>query len=807
MTHLTETPEVLSDIRSNVVSSLLNLLNSGDEVDKCNASRALGSIGATEAIDDLLNNIKDDDIDVCIDAVAALGQLRATQVIPQLIESLKNDPDGELKTSIVRSLGNIKHPDTIPMLIEIAENKPKGIIIDSNDDWDDWWDMQQQAIIALGKMKADGATEMLNRLLHSDDILDIENEILNALVNIGTEGENIVIEHLTNKSELTRRRAVKALALSQSKESLKALSSAFKDASDDVRSAAIQSVVKRKSVKFLKLMELLQKDPSEKIRQEAIVAYHALNKISLEAQTNSDDSDVESSTKQTSANVQLLNDKDAQVRATYLESLQSHTSQISNDELEQHIETAFNDKEDKVLLAAIPLLAQLEDTEKAETRLLQLISRPKLAETLFVKCLRTLASLKRWNINISRMMSRLINHNTQLIRLTALETLMTLENNLPESDIDEKQKKSPIEIINDTLSGRMVLEVEVASFNTKSEPKDIEETSNDDNQNEIEEVEATSTLASILQDNERIEKALQESNQEPEDAIEHDPLLDEFHSLVQDNVDKGEWLFNQKEEVSVALNVQRTAAKILSKLPLNLSNEKAKTIVSSLLLALNSNDEKLRTYAAQSIAQIATDNPETAGVEYAFGGLVTQFQHDQWDLKLACIRALGAIRNRAAIPIIAQALEHKRAAIRIQAIQSTTELQLNGLAILKNAHIPEEPPTLTEWVRTLMTFLQDKESGVRYSAVNQLKRCLEHEEISQQKELISDAIESIVQAAFNNNGGRTRDMAHVLKAIEPIQGTQRLIELLKELPSSYERRFAIEMLEEMYLNPNYLVAA
>jgi hypothetical protein len=41
-------------------------------------------------------------------------------------------------------------------------------------------------------------------------------------------------------------------------------------------------------------------------------------------------------------------------------------------------------------------------------------------------------------------------------------------------------------------------------------------------------------------------------------------------------------------------------------------------------------------------------------------------------------------------------------------------------------------------------------------------------------------------------------MALVLKAIEPVQGTARLVELLSDLPTSYERRFAIEMLEEMY---------
>jgi hypothetical protein len=63
---------------------------------------------------------------------------------------------------------------------------------------------------------------------------------------------------------------------------------------------------------------------------------------------------------------------------------------------------------------------------------------------------------------------------------------------------------------------------------------------------------------------------------------------------------------------------------------------------------------------------------------------------------------------------------------------------------------------------------------------------------------MAKAIEQIVQCPFNNQGGRTRDMALVLKAIEPVQGTARLVELLSDLPTSYERRFAIEMLEEMY---------
>ncbi|MCP3933405.1 MAG: HEAT repeat domain-containing protein, partial [Bacteroidetes bacterium] len=310
--------------------------------------------------------------------------------------------------------------------------------------------------------------------------------------------------------------------------------------------------------------------------------------------------------------------------------------------------------------------------------------------------------------------------------------------------------------------------------------------------------EATSTLASIMQDNDRIEKSLLESDTKTDVDTQQSDETDEFQTLVQDNITRSKWLFNEKENISVAQDVQRQACQILSKLPRHLKAEKTTQIVNNLLSVLNSNDNKLRCYAADSIAQIALDNPQTAGIEYAFGGLITQYHNENWDLKLACMRALAAIRNRGAIPILASALDHQRSAIRIQAIQSITDLLIEGDAILKNAHVAEKPPTLIEWVNTLIDQLQDKEAGVRYSAVNNLKRCLLSDEINHQEGLIKKAIEHIVQAAFNNHGGRTRDMALVLKAIEPVQGTERLIQLLNELPNSYERRFAIEMLEEMY---------
>ncbi|MCP4076443.1 MAG: hypothetical protein GY744_09685 [Gammaproteobacteria bacterium] len=782
----TNTDKPSTEPRTNVVHSLRGLLNSGDEVDKCNASRALGTIGATEAINDLVIKLRDEDIDVCIDAAEALGKLNATKVVPQLIESLKNDPDGELKTAIVRALGDIKNPSSIPVLLEIAEHHPQNMIIDSNEDWDDWWDMQKEAIVALGKMKAQPATQVLMNLLDSEDVLDIEHVILDALVSIGNEGEERVIGLLKDASALTRRRSAHALSFSSTKQSLKALTSAFTDSSDDVRLNALQALVSRNATKYLSAIELLKKDRSEKVRQAAITAYDTLS------------AGINSKNPKHKANDHLLNDPDAEVRATYLQSLQAENVNLSDEQLLEHISTAFNDKNEIVILAAIPLLLKLADKEASEARLIQLISRPKLADKILRTCIDTLAQISRWNVNISRIMTRLINHNDQPIRLITMQALMTIEKNIDQAEFDSSQVKTPLDIINETLNGRVVLEIEVASLVPK-QAENITEEIEEEPIEEAQPAEVLSTLESIMQDSLVVEQKLQQADNQHDSETEQDPDMEEFHNLVQDNVTKGEWLFkNKNEEISVAQDVQHLAARILAKLPEQLSEEKAKKTIDSLITALHSADIKLSTYAADSISEIARNNPTIGGIEYAYGGLITQFHNEQWDLKLACIKALGAIHNRAAIPILMTALEHRRAALRIQAIESITELELNGDELLKNAHIPETPITLTDWVNLLIDMLQDKEAGVRYSAVSNLKRCLMVEEINQQQELMAKAIEQIVQSPFKNAGGRTRDMALVLKAIEPVQGTARLVELLSDLPTSYERRFAIEMLEEMY---------
>ena len=772
--------------KSNVINSLRGLLDSGDEVDKCNASRALGSIGATEAIDDLVLRLRDEDIDVCIDAAEALGKLRADRVVPALLDSLMNDPDGELKAVIVKALGEIRDERSIPLLLELAEQAPQDMVRDSNEEWDDWWDMQQQAVVALGNMRVEKAIPVLKKLLDDQEALDIEHKILLALVRIGNQGELSVIEQLQSPSGLSRRRAAHALSFSTNAPTLAPLAAGLKDASEDVRLSVLQALVDRRATRYLAAIELLNRDSSEKVRQASILASEELKKY-VEVKTGPE------------VIKQLSKDPDAEVRATYLCSLQNQDLNIEEAELQQLVYSALNDSSEQVLAAAIPLLSYLSDVKESEGLLIELLQRPKLSLLLMQVCMQTLVKLCRWNDDVAQALTRLINHQESVIRLAALQALMSLEPGVDALKMTS-QDDSPIDIVDQALNGHIVLEVEVAPpQETLSEEADQDDAgieAQDPGEEEVPQV--NSTLESILQDNKVIEATLGETSPPLHDEIDPESPLNEYRELVQNNIHRGEWLFDSKEKLTAARDVRRLAAQVLSSIPAHLSTQKATRIIDSLISALHSNDEKLRCHAADAIMQIALDNPKTPGIEYTYGGLITQFQSEQWDLKLACMRALTAIRNRAAIPMISSALEHQRTALRVQALNSITELQLHGDPLEKNAHIAEALPTLTEWVNRLIDYLQDAESGVRYAAVANLQSCMKQEEISQQAELIDKVIDKTVNSAFNNKGGRTRDMALVLKKIALEKGTANLLQRLKDLPGSYDRRFAIEMLEEMY---------
>jgi len=61
-----------------------------------------------------------------------------------------------------------------------------------------------------------------------------------------------------------------------------------------------------------------------------------------------------------------------------------------------------------------------------------------------------------------------------------------------------------------------------------------------------------------------------------------------------------------------------------------------------------------------------------------------------------------------------------------------------------------------------------------------------------------DIIQRLVTAGFVGEGRQARDMGQALRALDPDTASDTLIRHLDSVPSSMERRFVLEMLEEVF---------
>jgi len=276
-------------VKSKVVESLGILLDNGDEVDRCYACKTLGLLGDNRVTDKLTERLRDEDIDVCVDAAEALGRLGVPETISTLVESMYKDPDGEVKIAIVEALGQIGcqtgSDEVITPLLEIAAKCPENMVIDENDTWDSWWDMQLKVVEALGQMQVKEAVPVFQAILEDKDNQDIESEILKALAIIGAEGEQVLCKRLVDGSARQRRRAAKALGYTKSESAVVALSSALHDKDSDVRIASVNALQNCSATEQLAAILLAQKDHDAEVCSAAIIAVQNLgsfHKLSTE---------------------------------------------------------------------------------------------------------------------------------------------------------------------------------------------------------------------------------------------------------------------------------------------------------------------------------------------------------------------------------------------------------------------------------------------------------------------------------------------------------------------------------------------
>ncbi|KHD08096.1 hypothetical protein PN36_18775 [Candidatus Thiomargarita nelsonii] len=713
--------------KKQVIESLCHLTSTGDEVDRCYASKALGALGDAQAIPALVQRLRDEDIDVSIDAIEALGHIGNPQAIPPLLESLNSDPNGEIKMAVVEALGRIGGQDIISPLLDIAKSCPVDMVWDDTDSWNDWWDMQLKAVEILGGMRIAEAVPVLLGILEDEENQDIESEVLKALAQIGGEGEKSLNQRLTEGTPRERRRAATALGFSQGKETCKALARAMTDQIVDVRVAAIRALGKQGASQYLDIMLRFLKDPAPEMRRAVIDVTKGLSiskdKAMLEKLTP------------------LLKDSSSAVRAAALLAL-PEVAPFPEKTLEQ-VKQCLADSDNKVIAAASSLLARLGEQTILQ-KLLQILSnqendiilRSQVATALGVLGNQEAVGLLSWTIK----------DKAQVVRLAALKALMALH-----------QTPEALEVLLAALKKREIV-VEgppVPSSDNETETKQSPAAATDSI--------AMSTLEAIAMDNAAVAK-----NEEPEEIAHQKPdeETQKYMEIVQDNLELGERLFVPKK---INADVRYLIARILG-------DSDQEKVIRALIEALNDDDPQLRCAAADSLAQIARRAPEK--LADAIGSLVTHLNIGDRELRLACARTLGLLGQNSAIPVLFTCLQNEEDNnVRIETIQSiTTLLTVESHQIKKDI------------LKHFVELLQDPEIGVCKAAATALAT-LQYKE----------SADSIIGAAFANAGAMARYMGKALRHLDIEESSTKLLKMLNSVPESHQRRFVIEMLEEIYL--------
>jgi len=864
--------QITATPKSKAVSALCELLGNGDEADRCYASRALGELGDINAIPDLIKRLHDEDVDVCIDAAEALGKMGATDAISELTEAVDKDSDGEVKVSAVTALGMIGNRSNhntgnmtdhqlqiIDTLIKIAATRPQDINFTA-DDWDPWWDMQLQAVNALGQIGADQAATTIEKLLDDDDGQDIESELLKSLAFMGDSGEDILIKRLKQGTPRERRRIVRALGLRQSARTLRILKLALKEPDADVRCAALEAMVAYGSAEQLPDMIKRFHDDNAEVRLAASKAV-----VNLSSTLHTTDG---ATTLPVNELFVLLNDNDSAVRTAVLDILSDAALQLDADQ-RAIVRNAMADSNADVVAAACRLAGRCCDIN-AKADLLTFIEDTALATHIRCAATQALSDLKQWDENIASTLTYACVDQQQPVRLAALNALLELDlaskstntentkseaNNSEASDSEENDaevNKQPLPTAIDSIlfiyKGEIIPPAEAEAESDHSETTQNEEsqqpegndaadmetgiaaettavesaihddanklTKHPQNQTAATETgsaaetssnaEVISTIDAITKTNVEMTLAIQtdEKNTTTIDTdITNDEALKPYLELVKKNNEVGQWLKTRDTDASILDDARRLATRIIGR-----SNDTQ--IVSVLIEALADDDSIIRIDAAHSLAEIYARNPQMNDLNIAIKALTPLLSSDDREERIIGLRTIGTMVHHTTdeniIPEIKNLLDDKDSAVCIQAITSLGSIvdsvvsgTVDNDDVASNKDINN---TLCETIECFSQLLDNNDPGIRIATATSLApliRILHHND---NQPLAADTIRKIAHAGFENSGDQARILGKILKNTLPDIASSTLLNKLAELDTSAQRRFAIEMLEEIFRN-------
>ncbi|WP_298813335.1 HEAT repeat domain-containing protein [uncultured Roseibium sp.] len=239
-------PEALV-LGSDLENTMLQIVQSGSPAEQCLAIKAAGEWKLPSARNVLLEATRNDDPDIRVDALQTLVKLGGKGLGETFLWSLQNDPVSESKIAALNGLQPEDRELAAPLLRKLAVESFDDEIAweDENADWDDWLDVQKEAIRTIGRLGIEEALDDMLTAAKDEFGQELWREVFEAYAGLGRPGFLALLDAGQSSSDRQRARAARALGASSDPHALKALDGLCQDKSVDVRLAALETMLER----------------------------------------------------------------------------------------------------------------------------------------------------------------------------------------------------------------------------------------------------------------------------------------------------------------------------------------------------------------------------------------------------------------------------------------------------------------------------------------------------------------------------------------------------------------------------------
>ena len=785
------------------VNYLIELLKTGDEAERFYSARSLGKSGELQAVSALTSTLLDDDEDVVMEAAQALAKLPEQSSVEALKYLITEHPDGDVRIVATETLGQLAET------ISTARSALYPLVEPGNqqeawyDGWDDRWDIQRAAVIALGNCADRDAVTVLKSALNNEDCQDIEPEIMKALAQCGDNGELVLADYLAaDLSSLPALRhacrAARALRHGSDKLSAVALFKATSYGNNELKIAAIESIAHRNCHEYLIDMIQLLDDDSPDVRLTAMKAAEKLSRLPQADSRFSLGVD---------RLVSFMKDAQPEIQSGALQILSRmppHRIKAYQATIAENLVECLQSSNSELVSAALEIADLMPESLLKTTIAMQLQD-----SSLSLLCQKQLTSY--WPDLVSSeddlaILSSLTAHEQPVIRQTALDTLAKLAVSeddignaafqqfesilLPQQERVEipEQDQSLIPLAEVNSSGELVEQEEFnQSIVAMSEDYPDQQTRS-----------GTSTLEAITLDNIALSTGLH-SNKEVEHREYLESMMSElpedmedFAEIARGNMDQGEKILDQgpKRKRKIArlpdtdVNIQAIRALYFCPTP---------RAANLLIITMTSLDDSNKHEAVACLTRIASNkkaelrddrnsdlNHELAN---AFGPAATSLLAGDETLRLHSARLLAAIGNPAALPVLMEALEDQDSNVQIAAIDALSSLTMLCGSLTKDDHGNPLPST-TDVLLAIHKKLLSEESGPRLAAI---KALADHK--------VEDVANDILTAGLMDYGSLSDQAMTELLRIDAEVAGKALFDRLKSTEPGTERSKLITMSE------------